>query len=58
MNPFKSYKTRPGEKHLGELLKQKNDSDGDYIFLLIPEDIGVRANGGRPGAADNSSLVA
>ncbi len=56
MNPFKSYKSRPGEKQLGDLLKQKNNSDGDYIFLLIPEDIGVRANGGRSGAASNSSL--
>tara|TARA_B110000003_G_scaffold24109_2_gene23092 strand:+ start:784 stop:1758 length:975 start_codon:yes stop_codon:yes gene_type:complete len=56
MNPFRSHKSRPGEKQLGDLLKQKNDSDGDYIFLLIPEDIGVRANGGIPGAAGNSSL--
>jgi formiminoglutamase len=56
MNPFQSHKSRPGEKQLGDLLKQKTDSEGDYIFLLIPEDIGVRANGGRPGAANNSSF--
>ena len=54
MNPFNFHQSRPGEKQLGDILKKKKDSEGDYIFLIIPEDIGVRANGGRPGAAENS----
>lgn len=54
MNPFNFHQSRPGEKQLGDILKKKKDSEGDYVFLIIPEDIGVRANGGRPGAAENS----
>ena len=54
MNPFNFHQSRPGEKQLGDILKKKKDSEGDYVFLIISEDIGVRANGGRPGAAENS----
>ena len=54
MNPFNFHQSRPGEKQLGDILKKKKDSEGDYVFLIIPEDIGVRANGGRPRAAENS----
>ena len=48
---------RPGEPRLGEVLslitseKDLQTSKARYLLLGIPEDIGIRANGGRPGAA-------
>lgn len=48
---------RPGEPRLGEALsligseKDLQHSKARYLLLGIPEDIGVRANGGRAGAA-------
>ena len=49
---------RHGETRLGEQLslitspEDLSASKAKYLLLGIPEDIGVRANGGRPGAAD------
>lgn len=31
--------------------------DAKYVLFGIPEDIGVRANYGRPGTADRKSVV-
>lgn len=48
---------RPGEPRLGEALslitskKDLHTSKARYLIVGIPEDIGIRANGGRPGAA-------
>ena len=49
--------TRPGETKWGELLKvirheeELKTTSARYILLGIPEDIGIRANGGRAGSA-------
>lgn len=48
---------RRGEPRLGEVLsiitseEELNNSTARYLLIGIPEDIGIRANGGRPGAA-------
>ncbi len=48
---------RRGEPRLGEVLplihsaQDLKQSKARYLLIGIPEDIGVRANGGRPGAA-------
>lgn len=48
---------RRGEPRLGEVLslitseQEFTNSKAQYLIIGIPEDIGVRANGGRPGAA-------
>ncbi|KRO68654.1 MAG: hypothetical protein ABR88_07745 [Cryomorphaceae bacterium BACL7 MAG-120322-bin74] len=51
MNPFASFVSRPGEKRLGDLLESQEAGQGQYVFVGVPEDIGVRANQGRPGAS-------
>ena len=51
--------TRDGELKLGQrvswadqgLLESLEASDARYVLIGLPEDVGVRANGGRPGAA-------
>lgn len=50
---------REGETKIGQrvqcadagILESLEQSDARYVLLGIPEDVGVRANGGRPGAA-------
>jgi len=47
---------REGETKLGQAIlmldKQKiSDSDARFVLLGIPEDIGVRANGGKAGTS-------
>ncbi len=48
---------RRGEPRLGEVLElitsapQLKRSNAQYLLIGIPEDLGVKANGGRPGAA-------
>ena len=48
---------RPGETKFGEKLSlisslgELNDSKAKFVLFGIPEDIGVRANQGKPGAA-------
>jgi len=54
---FKTYLAeREGETKLGQAIqlldKQKiSDSDARFVLLGIPEDIGVRANGGKAGTS-------
>ncbi|MDG1253302.1 MAG: arginase family protein [Schleiferiaceae bacterium] len=57
MNPFDSYQTRSGERRLGDLLKQRAAGEGQYIFVGVAEDIGVRANLGRAGAASSPAAI-
>ena len=33
MNPFNFHQSRPGEKQLGDILKKKKDSEGDYVLF-------------------------
>jgi len=58
--------TRAGEVKWGERMqtadpsdwkKSLRESDAPFVLLGIPEDIGVRANFGRPGAASTWSSV-
>ena len=53
---------RPGERKLGETIRTLPAGAGlaeglralpeaGFALVLVPEDIGVRGNGGRPGAA-------
>lgn len=50
--------SRQGESKFGERLtivssiKQMQSSAAEYVIFGIPEDIGIRANFGKPGAAD------
>ena len=57
MNPFESYTPRAGERRLGDLLRNRPAGEGRYIFVGVPEDIGVRANMGRMGAAETPVAV-
>ena len=57
MNPFDSYQTRSGERRLGDHLKLRPEGEGQYIFVAVAEDIGVRANMGRPGAAASPAAI-
>ena len=52
MNPFDSYTPRAGERRLGDILRNRPAGEGRYIIVGVPEDIGVRANLGRMGAAE------
>ncbi len=55
--------TRPGETKVGQSLLFIEDegdlseliqkSGAKFVVVFIPEDVGVRANGGRPGAAES-----
>lgn len=51
MNPFSSFFSRPGETRWGDVLSNRQPGEGKFIFVGVAEDIGIRANGGRPGAA-------
>ena len=57
MNPFDSYTPRAGERRLGDLLRNRPAGEGRYIIVGAPEDIGVRANLGRMGAAETPGAV-
>ena len=57
MNPFDSYTPRAGERRLGDLLRNRPAGEGRYIIVGVPEDIGVRANLGRMGAAETPGAV-
>ena len=53
----KLINTRPGELKFGEKvlfvkgIEELENSKAQYVLLGIPEDIGVRANSGKPGTA-------
>jgi formiminoglutamase len=55
---FKLISTRPGETKLGEkiqLAASRNDLEktaAEFVIFGIPEDIGVRANYGKPGTSN------
>lgn len=55
--PAASKQSRPGERLLGESLERVDSieaaaiSEAPFVLVGLPEDIGVRANLGRPGAA-------
>lgn len=57
-NTTRSIKKRAGETKLGEAvqfvqnLAGLNNCTAKYVLLGIPEDIGVRANHGKPGTAE------
>lgn len=50
---FHYTQIRTGERKWGEVLESRSWDHPDVQFVLvgIPEDVGVRANGGNPGAA-------
>ena len=50
---FHYTQIRSGERKWGEVLESRSWDHPDVQFVLvgIPEDVGVRANGGNPGAA-------
>ncbi|MDR9400898.1 MAG: hypothetical protein RI558_05700, partial [Psychroflexus sp.] len=54
----KLIKSRNGETKLGEKLNfitsfnSLKQTNAKYVIIGVPEDIGVRANHGKPGAAD------
>ncbi len=50
---------RTGERKWGEVLEARswNHPDVQFVLVGIPEDIGVRANGGNPGAAQTPEAV-
>lgn len=56
-NVEKLVSQRPGEVKIGEKIGFVNDLNGledsgaKYVIFGIPEDVGIRANYGRPGAA-------
>lgn len=56
---LKYTQIRPGETRWGEVLERVSwdPSDVRYAVVGIPEDIGVRANGGVPGAAHTPEAV-
>ncbi|MDP4854573.1 MAG: hypothetical protein NWR20_00700, partial [Schleiferiaceae bacterium] len=45
----KGYRPRPGELRIGDCLRLPGDAP--FVLLGIAEDFGIRANGGRAGAA-------
>ena len=51
MNPFEAFVHRAGEQRLGDVFKAQAPGQGEFVFVGVPEDIGIRANLGRPGAA-------
>ncbi len=57
MNPFTSYQPRAGEHRLGDLLQNRPAGEGKYILVGVAEDIGIRANLGRRGAANTPAAV-
>ena len=57
MNPIEAFVPRAGEKRLGDVFQAQAPGQGQFVFVGVPEDIGVRANLGRPGAAATPSAV-
>ena len=57
MNPFDAFVARAGERRLGDLLQAQEPGQGTYVFVGVAEDIGIRANLGRAGAADTPEAV-
>lgn len=53
--PFETFQSRDGETRLGETIQLDGWCDPQsrttHVLVGVPEDIGIRANGGRPGAA-------
>ena len=49
------YTPRAGEQRIGDSLAPLGEAP--FVLLGIAEDLGVRANGGRPGAADSPEAV-
>eukprot|EP00040_Diaphanoeca_grandis_P009123 m.47746 g.47746 ORF g.47746 m.47746 type:complete len:368 (-) comp20564_c0_seq1:42-1145(-) len=58
-DPFVDFKPRHGETHLGETIgpDQYGITSATHVLVGIPEDIGVRANGGRGGASYTPNMV-
>lgn len=48
-NGTKGYKPRPGELRIGDCLRLPGDAP--FVLFGIAEDLGIRTNGGRAGAA-------
>ena len=55
-NPWSHlYTPRAGEQRLGDALAPRGEAP--FVLFGIAEDLGVRANGGRPGAAESPEGV-
>jgi len=56
---FHYTQIRTGERKWGEVLESRSWEHPEVQFVLvgIPEDVGVRANGGNPGAAQTPEAV-
>ena len=55
-NPWSHlYTPRAGEQRLGDALAPLGEAP--FVLFGIAEDLGVRANGGRPGAAESPEAV-
>lgn len=57
MNPFETFVARPGERRLGDVLQTQDPGQGSFVLVGVAEDIGIRANMGRPGAAATPAAV-